>query len=351
MSDSQGAVSLFRILKVLLPVALIAIAVRYTLVPNYEKAAQEKFETNMLNSLLGDDPVTPGERIEFTDTDGDLVADAPADRAAPERLVFSYIATTEDAEESATWSDVVDALAESTGLPVDYRHFTSTNDQLAAMARGELHVAGLNTGSVPMGVEYAGFVPVCVLGKEDGSFGYTMKIIAAPNGPVSTVEQIAGNKIVFTRPDSNSGFKAALALLLSEHDLKPERDYRWGFSFAHETSIRETAAGEHDAAAVASDILERMTNDGEVGADAYDVVYESERFPPATLGHAHNLTDELKAKIAETLLGFDWSGTGVEEKYGSAGLARFVAVNFKDDWANVRRIDEAVSKAKASQGK
>ena len=47
--------------------------------------------------------------------------------------------------------------------------------------------------------------------------------------------------MTFVRPRSNSGCTAALVMLMKEHDLQPERDYTWGFSYGHETSIKGIA--------------------------------------------------------------------------------------------------------------
>ncbi|MEO0529273.1 MAG: phosphate/phosphite/phosphonate ABC transporter substrate-binding protein, partial [Planctomycetota bacterium] len=252
----------------------------------------------------------------------------------------------EQTDEAETWADVMTALGEATGLPVEYVHYKSSADQLTAMAKGELHIVGLNTGAIPAAVESAGFHPVCTLGKEDGSFGYTMKLLVPANGGVEAASGLASKRVAFTTPDSNSGFKAALIYLMNEEELRPERDYEWGFTFGHETSIKELAAGDHDAAPIASDILERMVNDGEVEADVFEVLYESERFPPVTLGFAHDLAPELREKIRETLLGFEWDGTSVEAKFASAGTTQFVPVDYKDDWANIRRINKAVREAR-----
>lgn len=348
-SQDTGAISLGRLLKVLLPVLAIALAVRM-LLPGYEKAAQEQLETNMLAKLLGNSVPAPAQTVDFKDEDGDLVCDPPADDAcvAPEKLIFSYVGGPEEVDESETWADLMAALGEATGLPCEYQHYASVSDQLSAIVAGEAQVVGLNTGAVPIAVEAAGFQPVCTLGKADGSFGYTMKVLA-PKGGVTELTGLAGKQIAYTTPTSNSGFKAALVYLMSEADMKPERDYQWGWTYGHETSVQQVLAGEYDAAPVASDILERMVNDGEVAENKLAVVYESERFPPATIGYAHNLTPALREQIASTLLGFDWAGTSVEAKYGSAGLEAFAPVNYKDDWANIRRIDAAVASAKAGK--
>lgn len=359
MSDSPAvySFSLSRFLKLLLPVLAIALAINFTL-PSYEKAAQEQLESNMLDKLLAENQQPPSVTIDFVDADGDLVCDSPADEAcvAPEKLVFSFVGAREEGDERTTWGDLLTALSEATGLTVEYVHYPSVTDQLEAMARGELHVVGLNTGAIPTAVTAAGFQPVCTLGKTDGTYGYTMKLLSSAGSGVSDVTGLSPvttqegppqkKRVAFVQPNSNSGFKAALIYLMNEETLLPERDYDWGFTFDHEASVKETVAGEHDAAPVASDILARMVSEGQIEESDYVVLYESERFPPVTIGHAHNLTPELRQQIADTLLGFEWPGTSVAEKLDVTGDGAFVAVDYKDDWANIRRIDKAVEAAR-----
>jgi phosphonate transport system substrate-binding protein len=349
MSDSAPptSFSLARVLMLLLPVAVVA-GIVGARIPGYEKAAQAEMENDLLTKLLADYGGGLKERVAFVDADGDLVCDSPPDAECktPEKLVFSYI-PSESSDDPQVWGDALKAVGDATGIPTEYRAFETTAEQLEAMTGGELHLAGVNTGAAPQAVKEAGFVPVCTFGAEDGSFGYTMKLIVPAKGGADSLDKLKGKRVAFTRPDSNSGFKAALMLLMTEHKLFPERDYTWSFTYDHEASIKGVVAGEIDAAPVASDILARMTESGEVSADDYRVLYESERFPPAVLGVAYNLPAELREKVSKGLVDFDWSGTSVEAKYGS-GAVKFVPVSFKNDWANIRRIDEAVAKAKSA---
>lgn len=298
----------------------------------------------MLTKLLGSNVVEPDQVIDFVDSDGDLIRDFPVDDETirPEKLIFTYVGGPTEIDETETWADLTTAISEATGLPVEYQHYKGVSAQLEAMIAGELHIAGLNTGAVPLAVRAAGFQPVGTLGKTDGSFGYTMKLLV-PAAASTDLATLAGKRVAFTTPTSNSGFKAALIYLMDEGDLRPERDYKWGFTFGHETSVNALLKGDYDAAPVASDIFDRMVNDGEVDPEKLQVLYESERFPPATIGYVYNLAPELREQIAQTLLGFAWKGTSVEAKYGSSGAEAFVPVNYKDDWANIRRINEAVS--------
>ena len=48
--------------------------------------------------------------------------------------------------------------------------------------------------------------------------------------------------------------------------------------------------------------------------------------------------------LSEVLLGFDWNGTNLAKELGK-DYAKFVPVNYKDDWANTRRIDQVIAQA------
>jgi phosphonate transport system substrate-binding protein len=134
---------------------------------------------------------------------------------------------------------------------------------------------------------------------------------------------------------------------MDAHGLLPERDYQWSFSLDHEKSIRDVVEQKTDAAAIASDVLARLVNTGEVDKAAIATIYESESFPPATIGFAYNLKPELQDAIQQSMLGFDWSDTELQSEFGPMGAEKFVAVNYKDDWANIRRIERSIDKARS----
>ena len=54
----------------------------------------------------------------------------------------------------------------------------------------------------------------------------------------------------------------------------------------------------------------------------------------------------IAGRDRETLLEFDWKGTGLEKEFGPEGKEKFVPVNYKDDWANTRRIDQVIAEAR-----
>jgi phosphonate transport system substrate-binding protein len=286
--------------------------------------------------------------MAFADADNDMVADPPTDPAKlikPDALVFSYVAE-EEAPSEDTWKELFAAIKEKTGKEVKLAHFNTVEEQLAAMKKGELHIAGLNTGVVQSAVEQDGFVPLCTLGRDDGSWGYTMEFIVPAGSPIKKLEDIKGHKVAFSTTDSNSGCKAPVVTLKERCNFLPERDYQWGFSSGHKESIKGIADKKFEVAPVASDLLAGMKESKEIDPASYVSIYTSERYPPATIGYVYNLSPELRDGIKEALLEFDWKGTGLEKKFGPEGKSKFVAINYKDDWANTRRISQVIAEAR-----
>jgi len=282
----------------------------------------------------------------FIDADADLVADPPEDSAQwidPDVLMFSYVASAEgDAGYAQVWSEFIKHLEETTGKKVNYLKLNSPEEMLIALKAGKLHAAGLNTGGVPIAVNDCGFIPFCTPGNEGGQIGYTMKIIVPKDSELTDVRDLDGRTLTLTHKGSNSGYKAPLVILMNNFGLQPERDFYTRKSPGHDASIRGIADGTYEAAAIASDLLQRAIGRGEVTEDQVRVLYESERFVSAAIGHLHNLNPELAESIRNACANFEWSGTGLVKEFGSAGADRFVPVDYKNDWALVRHIDNAI---------
>jgi phosphonate transport system substrate-binding protein len=304
-------------------------------------------------SLTGSDVngTTTTLASNFTDADGDMLADTPTDPAKlidPPTLVFCYVADDEPEKVRDKWKPFCDHLSKVTGKPVEYLLVNSIEDQLKALQDGKLQVSGLNTGAVPYAVNTAGFIPVCRVPTNDPG-GTHVEIIVPSSSSIAKPADLKGHELVFTDASSNSGYKAPIVLLNSEDSLEPERDYVIRMSGAHELSIEGIAKGEYQAAAVASDMLARAEAAGEIKKDQYHSIYKSENFPSAALGYVYNLKPELAAKVKEALLSYDLAGSPLEQDFVGIDQTKFVPVNYKNDWALIRRIDEDSARFRAGK--
>ena len=283
-----------------------------------------------------------GER--YTDADGDLVADIPADAADqidPSTLIFAYTPVEDPAVYADVWSEFLDHMAEVTGKKVQFFPVQSNAAQIEAMRAGRLHVAGFNTGSNPLAVACAGFRPFAMMAAKDGSFGYEMEIITYPDSGIEEIEDIKGGQMAFTSETSNSGFKAPSAILKAEFGMEAGPDFEPVFSGKHDNSILGVANKDYPAAAIANSVRNRMIQREVVAEDQFKVLYTSQTFPTTGYGVAHNLTPELQDKVKEAFFSFDWEGTKLAEEYNRSDEEQFIEISFKDRWSVIRTIDEA----------
>jgi phosphonate transport system substrate-binding protein len=283
----------------------------------------------------------------YKDADGDLVADAPADAkdwVDPATLVFAYTPVEDPAVYAKVWQGFLDHLAKATGKKVVFFPVQSNAAQLEAMRAGRLHVAGFNTGSNPIAVACAGFVPFTMMASKDNKFGYEMEIITYPGSGITKVEDIKGKKLAFTSETSNSGYKAPSALLREQFKLEAGKDFEPVFSGKHDNSVLGVANKDYPAASVANSVMYRMLARNVIKPDQIKTIYKSQTFPTTGYGYVYNLKPELAAKLKEAFFSFNWEGSSLlaEFKNTEPPQEKFIPITFKEHWAVVRQIDQAL---------
>ena len=279
----------------------------------------------------------------YCDRNFDQVADLPLDSkdwVDPKTIIFTYTPVEDPAVYANIWQNFVKHLEKHTDRKVVFFPVESNAAQLEAMRSGRLHVAGFNTGSNPIAVSCAGFVPFAMHAKDDGSYGYEMEIIVKADSPIQSPSEIKGRTLAFTSPTSNSGFKAPSAILKGEFDLIADRDFTPTFSGKHDNSILGVYKGYYEIASVANSVLQRMIRRGVIEEGKLRAVYRSPTFPTTGYGHAHNLHPELVAKIKSAFFTWDFDDDPLYKKE-FAKADRFIGIRHMNDWAVIRQIDKA----------
>jgi phosphonate transport system substrate-binding protein len=277
----------------------------------------------------------------FCDRDGDLVADSPADPSKwinPDTLVFSYTPVEDPAVYENVFVEFMAYMGKLTGKKVKWYGADSYAAQVEAMRSGRLHVAGISTGATVFGVNLAGFVPVALMGFEDGKFGYRLQLITQKTSDIMKVSDMKGRKIAHVTPSSNSGNQAPRALFKSL-GVEPDVDYKVIYSGKHDNSIMGVANGDYDAAPIASSVLDRMHDKGVVDKTKLRIIWESQLFPTTSYGYSYNLDPRLQVQIKYALLTFDWKGTALMKEFGKKS-DRFIPITFKEHWTDIRTIQE-----------
>jgi phosphonate transport system substrate-binding protein len=280
----------------------------------------------------------------FCDENGDMVADAPKESRQwvdPGVLIFAYTPVEDPAVYAKVWEGFLRHMEKATGKKVQFFPVQSNAAQIEAMRAGRLHIAGFNTGSNPLAVNCAGFVPFAMMARADNSFGYEMEIITHPGSGIEKVSDIRGKTLAFTSETSNSGFKAPSALLKSEFKMEAGKDFKPAFSGKHDNSILGVANKDYPAASVANSVMKRMIVRNVVKPEQLKSIYKSQTFPTTGYGHVYNLKPELAEKIRQAFFSFPWDGSELKKEFERSGEAKFIPITFKEHWDVVRKIDAA----------
>jgi phosphonate transport system substrate-binding protein len=278
----------------------------------------------------------------YCDRNGDLTADLPTDPKKivnPSTLIFSYTPVEDPAVYQKVWDGFIKHLEKTTGKKVVFFPVQSNAAQYEAMRSGRLHIAGVNAGGNALAVNCAGLVPFAMMASKDGSFGYEMEIIVPADSPLKSPADLKGHKVAFTDATSNSGFKAPSAILKADFHLESKKDYEPVFSGKHDNSILGVVNKDYEAAAVANSVLNRMIDRKVFDPKKIRSIYKSETFPTTGYGYAYNLDPKLVEKIKEAFFTFLWEGSTLQAEFKKEG--KFIPIEYKKDWAVLRKIDEA----------
>ena len=273
---------------------------------------------------------------QFCDADRDLVADTPTDPKRlrnPSTLVFAFTPVEDPAIYEKLFRPFMVHLGSCVDRKVVFFPVQSNAAQIEAMRSGRLHIAAFSPGPVNFAVNLAGAVPFAIRGNAEGSVGMNLKMIVRKESSYQKLDDLKGKRIAHTSPSSNSGNLAPRALF-PEQGLVPDKDYKVVYSGKHDQSILGVKTGDYDAAPVASDVLQHMTDRGVVKADDFRVLYTSGKFPTDAYAYANNLEPALQAKIKQCFYGYQIPA----EMAKGLGGDRFLPITYKKDWELVRTV-------------
>ncbi len=277
----------------------------------------------------------------FCDWNDDLVADTPVDPKQwldPDTLVFSYTPVEDPAVYENVFTEFMAYMSKVTGKKVKWYGADSYAAQVEAMRSGRLHVAGISTGPTVFGVNLAGYVPVAIMGKDDGRFGYRLQVITHKDTDIKDMKDLKGRNIAHVTPSSNSGNQAPRALFTAM-GVKPDVDYKVSYSGKHDNSIMGVANKDYDAAPIASSVLDRMHEKGIVDKDNLRIIWQSKLFPTTSYGYVNTLHPVLQTQVEHAFLTFDWTGTALDKEFGSKS-DRFIPITFRNHWTDIRTIQD-----------
>lgn len=315
--------------RVSIPAAAALATILALSLPSDDASAQECLNWGDLDKQL------------YCDESRDLVADTPSQGFLledPDTLVFSFAPVEDQATYKAAFAGFMEYLSMRTGKKVRWQDAADSTAQIKAMRDGKVHVAGISPGPTVYAVNLAGYVPIAVMCRADGTFGFQLDVITGKESSIEALADLKGHKVARSGPLSTWGDQAAHAMFRQKH-VVPGKDFEIVHSGSEGASISGAASGKYDAAAVNSNVLARMQARGAVDAKTIRLVWTSQSLPPTSFGFAHNLAPDLQRKIHDAFLTFDWKGTALATEFGSRADG-FCTISYEEEWGPIRLMQK-----------
>lgn len=272
----------------------------------------------------------------YCDANQDLLADRPTVSANPDKIVLAMAAIEDANTARRTYAPLIDYLGSCLKKEVELFPPVREGAVLEGQRSGAIHIGHYATGGMLYAVNFAGAIPFAGKGEErlGRADSYTVKLLVRADSPARKPADLKGKRVAHTNQTSNSGNLAPRALFPAI-GLKPEIDYKVEFSGGQDLSITGLKLGLYDAAAVASDVMDRMIAKGEIKASDFRVLYESDVFPTDAFALSSNLEPALQDKIRKCFADFKFPESMSRALEGNN---RFFALDYRKDWSMVRLI-------------
>lgn len=238
------------------------------------------------------------------ETDGDAEetegkVEASADW--PETLRVGVVPSEDESGVSERMEQFTEQLGDALNLDTEVFMGTDYNAVIEAMRTGNIDIAFFGPFAYVLANERSGAEVFAIGGKSEDDITYTSAIIVPKDSTAKTLSDLKGTDFLFVDPASTSGHIFPRAKVIEElgvtNDEVEEQFKSVSFSGSHDASILAIVNGQADGAAVATDVMETMIDQGVVSEDDFTIIAQSDPIPRGPDAYRGDLPDDLKEAI------------------------------------------------------
>lgn len=168
----------------------------------------------------------------------------------------------------------------------------------------------------------------------DGSPFYHSYFIVPHDSPLQSIDELRGKSVAFADPSSTSGALIP-KLELINRGIDPNRDVRALHTGAHDATAFAVLNKHVDAGAIDSAYFNMLVRRGEIPADGFRILWQSEKLFQYPWTVRQDMDPELVEQIREAFLKID--DQDIFDAFGASGFT----IATTEDYDIIRRAAEA----------
>ncbi|MFZ4506412.1 MAG: phosphonate ABC transporter substrate-binding protein [Fimbriimonas sp.] len=217
-------------------------------------------------------------------------------------------------------------LAAKTGLEVEVLTLTDYAAVVESLRNDKVDIAWVGPLAFVLAQQEAGAIPFAIGQKEGGSATYKSLILARADLNAKTLADLKGKTIALVDPASTSGNLMPRSMLLDATGKTAEEFFsKVVYAGTHDSSLLSLANGSVDACAVQDITYEKLVKSGQVDPKKVSIIATSDPIPQSPLIYRKGLSDELKKKVTDAILGAHTEGVTLDVP-GMGAFEKFVPV-------------------------
>ncbi|MDQ0300557.1 phosphonate transport system substrate-binding protein [Salibacterium salarium] len=248
----------------------------------------------------------------------------------PEELTIGVIPS----EDQASVSDRMEEFTEELGteLDIDTEVFLGDdyNGVIEGMRNENVDIAFFGPFAYTLAKERSNAEVFAIGAEGEDDITYQSAIIVPADSEDESIEDLEGKDFLFVDPASTSGNIFPRAAVMEELGIEEQDEVddffeNVNYSGGHDASILSVINGDVDGAAIATDVMNAMLDQGEISEEDYQIIDTSDDIPRGPDAYREELPDDLKEEIKAFYLNYE-----DENFFEERGISGFYEVSDED---------------------
>ena len=224
----------------------------------------------------------------------------------PKKLVFGIIPTDSQANITERYSNLVQYLEKTLGVPIEVKVATDYAGVITGMQFKHVDFAYFGPKSYVEAAKRANAEAFCLEVLEDGTKGYHGLIITKKNSGLASMADLKSKVWAFTDPNSTSGTLVPMVYFFKVLKIEPDKYFsRVIYSGSHEASMLAVKSGKVDGAST-NDLDMARGNGKQWNADKdFNIIWTSDLIPGSPMAYRKDLPESLKRALRDAYLAYN----------------------------------------------